>query len=267
MAAPEYVPVKPMDDVRAYESPPRRPDPWMAERPGDLKTGQPRGAHFGNPGPDQGYALVLARPAAATSCTCQPDESVDDVIQGTVPIALKRASMMGRAPVIHDLTLAFTIWGFLDDKPPPDLVETRKKLFAEVALPGHHAERERIVAMVPLSTLRLSLDKVRTRYVVELEVAARPARAGPGRRPADPGATHRCRFAPSPTGYLHVGSAHSALCNWLFAQANDGTFLLRIEDTDAERNRPELTDNILDMLRWLGLDWDGEPVHQSDRFD
>ncbi len=76
-----------------------------------------------------------------------------------------------------------------------------------------------------------------------------------------------CRFAPSPTGYLHVGSAHSALCNWLFARANGATFLLRIEDTDAERNRPELTDNILDMLRWLGLDWDGEPVHQSDRFD
>jgi glutamyl-tRNA synthetase len=57
------------------------------------------------------------------------------------------------------------------------------------------------------------------------------------------------------------------LCNWLFAQATDGTFLLRIEDTDAERNRPELTDNILDMLHWLGLEWSGEPVHQSGRFD
>jgi glutamyl-tRNA synthetase len=77
----------------------------------------------------------------------------------------------------------------------------------------------------------------------------------------------RCRFAPSPTGYLHVGSAQSALFNWLFARGTGGQFLLRIEDTDAERNRPELTDNILDMLRWLGLDWDGEPVHQSDRFD
>src|SRR6478735_6865420 len=77
----------------------------------------------------------------------------------------------------------------------------------------------------------------------------------------------RCRFAPSPTGYLHVGSAHSALCNWLFARANGGSFLLRIEDTDAERNRPELTDNILDMLRWLDLPWDGEVVRQSDRLD
>jgi glutamyl-tRNA synthetase len=77
----------------------------------------------------------------------------------------------------------------------------------------------------------------------------------------------RCRFAPSPTGYLHVGGAQSALFNWLFARGTGGEFLLRIEDTDTERNRPELTDNILDMLRWLGLDWDGEPVHQSDRFD
>ncbi len=165
MAAPEYVPVKPMDDVRAYESPPRRPGSWKAERPGDLKTGQPHGAHFGNPGPDQGYALVLAR-RLQQRLHLQPDESVDDVIHGTVPIALKRASMMGRAPVIHDLTLAFTIWGYLDDKALPEVVETRKKLFAEVALPGHHAERGRIVATVPLSTLRLTIDEARTQYVV-----------------------------------------------------------------------------------------------------
>lgn len=73
------------------------------------------------------------------------------------------------------------------------------------------------------------------------------------------------RFAPSPTGFLHVGSAHSALANWLVARRSGGRFLLRIEDTDAERNRPELIENVLEMLRWLGLDWDGEPVHQSDR--
>lgn len=75
----------------------------------------------------------------------------------------------------------------------------------------------------------------------------------------------KCRFAPSPTGYLHVGSAQSALFNWLFARSTGAEFVLRIEDTDAERNRPELTDNIVDMLRWLGIEWDGEPVHQSDR--
>lgn len=75
----------------------------------------------------------------------------------------------------------------------------------------------------------------------------------------------RCRFAPSPTGYLHVGSAQSAMFNWMFARHNGGEFLLRIEDTDAERNRPELTSNILDMLHWLQIQWDGEPFHQSDR--
>jgi glutamyl-tRNA synthetase len=78
--------------------------------------------------------------------------------------------------------------------------------------------------------------------------------------------TPRFRFAPSPTGYLHVGGARTVLFNWLEARRTGGEFLLRIEDTDTERNRPELTQNILDMLEWLGLGWDGEPVHQSDRF-
>ncbi|MGE3620017.1 MAG: glutamate--tRNA ligase [Acidimicrobiia bacterium] len=77
--------------------------------------------------------------------------------------------------------------------------------------------------------------------------------------------TDRLRFAPSPTGYLHVGGARTALFNWLHARRVGGQFLLRIEDTDTERNRPELTEDILEMLRWLGLDWDGTEVHQSDR--
>ncbi len=64
-----------------------------------------------------------------------------------------------------------------------------------------------------------------------------------------------------------MGGARSALFNWLHARRVGGEMFLRIEDTDVERNRPELTDNILEMLRWLGLDWDGEPVHQSERFD
>ena len=75
----------------------------------------------------------------------------------------------------------------------------------------------------------------------------------------------RVRFAPSPTGYLHVGGARTALFNWLFARNLGGTLVLRIEDTDAERNRPELVDGILESLRWLGLDWDEGPFHQSER--
>ena len=72
------------------------------------------------------------------------------------------------------------------------------------------------------------------------------------------------RFAPSPTGYLHVGGARTALFNWLFARSTGGRLLLRIEDTDTERNRAELTDVILDLLGWLGIEADGEPVYQSD---
>lgn len=75
----------------------------------------------------------------------------------------------------------------------------------------------------------------------------------------------RVRFAPSPTGYLHVGGARTALFNWLFARHEGGSFILRVEDTDVERNRPELVQGILDGLRWLGLDWDEGPVFQSQR--
>ena len=77
----------------------------------------------------------------------------------------------------------------------------------------------------------------------------------------------RVRFAPSPTGYLHVGGARTALFNWLFARHEGGTLLLRIEDTDVERNRPELVDGILDGLRWLGIEWGEGPFFQSQRLE
>src|SRR5258708_28430629 len=73
------------------------------------------------------------------------------------------------------------------------------------------------------------------------------------------------RFAPSPTGYLHVGGARTALFNWLFARRQGGTMILRVEDTDAERNKPELVQGILDGLQWLGVNWDEGPFYQSQR--
>ena len=75
------------------------------------------------------------------------------------------------------------------------------------------------------------------------------------------------RFAPSPTGYLHIGGARTALFNWLYARGRGGQFLLRIEDTDRERSTPEATEAILKGLTWLGLDWDGEVVSQFTRKD
>jgi glutamyl-tRNA synthetase len=80
-----------------------------------------------------------------------------------------------------------------------------------------------------------------------------------------PKAGIRVRFAPSPTGYLHVGGARTALFNWLFARGQRGTMVLRIEDTDAERNKPELVSGILEGLKWLGVDWDEGPFYQSQR--
>src|ERR1700681_248592 len=77
----------------------------------------------------------------------------------------------------------------------------------------------------------------------------------------------RVRFAPSPTGYLHVGGARTALFNWLFARHERGIMILRVEDTDAERNKPELVQGIIDGLSWLGLDWDEGPFYQSQRLD
>src|ERR1041384_2739596 len=77
----------------------------------------------------------------------------------------------------------------------------------------------------------------------------------------------RVRFAPSPTGYLHIGAARSALFNWLYARKVGGKFLLRIEDTDLQRSTDESTRSIIEGLEWLGLDYDEEKVFQSDNAD
>src|SRR5947208_13564353 len=77
----------------------------------------------------------------------------------------------------------------------------------------------------------------------------------------------RVRFAPSPTGYLHVGGARTALFNWLFARHSAGTLVLRIEDTDLERSTPEMVEGILQGLQWLGLNWDEGPYYQTQRAD
>ncbi len=72
-------------------------------------------------------------------------------------------------------------------------------------------------------------------------------------------------MAPSPTGTLHLGTARTALFNWLFAQKEGGTFLLRIEDTDIERSKEEYIKNIYEGLQWLGINWDESPTIQSER--
>jgi glutamyl-tRNA synthetase len=82
---------------------------------------------------------------------------------------------------------------------------------------------------------------------------------------SDTTGTTRVRFAPSPTGYFHVGGAATALTNWIVARQSDGTFILRIEDTDRDRGNASWTAGILSAMRWLGIEWDEGPYYQSER--
>jgi glutamyl-tRNA synthetase len=90
---------------------------------------------------------------------------------------------------------------------------------------------------------------------------------GEQKNPPTDSMTVRVRIAPSPTGNLHIGTARTAVFNWLHARSQGGTFILRIEDTDLERSKPEFTENIMTGLKWLGLDWDEGPFYQTQRSD
>lgn len=152
MAAPDFVPTTPTDRVRVYTSPPRRPDSWRADRPGDLRGGQPRGDQLGSIGPDQGYAYRLARQFADRLHLGGTHR--EDAIAGCVAVATKRASLLRRAPVVHDLTAAFTVFGFLDADAPAELVELREHLFVGVHDPHHYVQLRRLVDLVPAEVLR-----------------------------------------------------------------------------------------------------------------
>lgn len=158
MAAPEFVPVDKTRLLRTYESPPRRPDPWMASRPGELHHGQPDGPQLGKQGPDQGYVLKLARHFTG-KLSLTAGEHERDALAGACAVALRRASSFGRAPIVHDLTVALTIWGFLGEA-PADLVQLRRRLFEEVASPHHYTEQRRLVDLVAEEALRMTPQQV-----------------------------------------------------------------------------------------------------------
>jgi hypothetical protein len=148
---PDYVPVRPADRVRPTERLPV-PDSWEPDRPGDIRSvRQPWGTRMGSPGPDQGFGLMLAR-RFVDRLQLAEGEHAEDAVAGCLAVALKRAALFGRAPVIHDFELAYTLWGFLGDA-PKDLVTARKPLFEAAS---HHYEDQRAIAdAVPESTLRL----------------------------------------------------------------------------------------------------------------
>jgi hypothetical protein len=165
MAAPEYVPVSPVDRPRSYESPDHVPGPWVPDRPAEVVGAQPVGARFGCQGPDQGYALMLAEEHLKPRLQLTEGEHPADAVGGCVGIAMRRASMYGRAPTIHDLTIAFMIWGYLDPSPPAELVELRRRVFAGVGhVAQHYAEGRAIVDAVPEATLRMTPAQVRDAY-------------------------------------------------------------------------------------------------------
>lgn len=158
MAAPEFVPHAPTDKPRVYTSPPWNGEPWLAARPGDLPGRQPLGPRLGYPGPDQGFAMKLAA-SFEPRLVLAEGEHAADAIAGCTAVALKRASLFGRAPVIHDLTAAFTIWGFLAEA-DTELVRLRRPLFEEVANLHHYMERRKIADLVPQAVLRLTHTEV-----------------------------------------------------------------------------------------------------------
>lgn len=158
MAAPEYVPTPKGARNAVYESPPRRPEPWFSDRPAEVVGEQPRGRRMGHPGPDQGYALKLARRFEGRLVLADGEEE-HDAIAGCTAVAMRRASLFGRAPMIHDLTVAFTIWGFRAPAAPA-LVAMREPLFDEVSHPHHYQQLRALVDRVPEWALRLHHDRV-----------------------------------------------------------------------------------------------------------
>ena len=164
MAAPSYVP---QPAVRftgyAYGGPRRRLGPWHADRPGEVVGGQPRGEQLGSQGPDQGYALRLARGFTAR-LQLGTGEHAADVVAGCVGVALKRAALFGRAPMVGDLELAFSIFGFLDQTPTGDRLDERRRLFAEASHHHHYTEVRRIADRVPDGVLSLGAIAARDAF-------------------------------------------------------------------------------------------------------
>jgi len=165
MTAPSYVPQPAVRSTqRAYSSPRRRLGSWHADRPGEVTEGQPRGERLGSQGPDQGYALRLAH-GFTTQLQLGTGEHTADVIAGCVSVALKRAALFGRAPMVSDLELAFGIFGFLDEVPTGERLDERRSLFAEASHHHHYAEVRRIADQVPEGVLVLGMDAARDAFI------------------------------------------------------------------------------------------------------
>lgn len=163
MAAPKSAPAGPLESTY-YSSPDVVPPKWTPDRPGVIDGPQPVGPRLGTPGPDQGFALTIAH-RLVPQLHLHGKERIDDAVRGCVAIALRRASLYSRAPIVHDVRLAFTIWGFFDPSPPNELRRVREALFEGVGDTNHHyAECRKIVDLVPEKTLRMTPGQVDIAY-------------------------------------------------------------------------------------------------------
>jgi hypothetical protein len=168
---PSFVPIVEADQVRgAYQL--EVPSIWTQSRPSELRaTTAPSGPRLGRPGPDQGYALKLARRFDGRLELAE-GESAEDARSGCTAVTMRRAASFGRAPVIYDVSFSFILWGFLGGA-PDDLVEARAPLFRSVA---HHYEAQRAIAdCVRPSALRLSPDQVAERLASWRDLLDLPA--------------------------------------------------------------------------------------------
>ena len=163
MAAPKFAPSPAVDESRSYTSPPVVPAAWMPDRKAEITGFQPAGEQLGAQGPDQGFGLKIAN-GFADRLRLQSGEHAVDAIRGCLGVGLKRASIFSRAPVVHDFTIAFTVWGFLDASAPAELVALRKRLFAGVGHGHHYSESRSIVDMVPEATLRMTPQQAAAAY-------------------------------------------------------------------------------------------------------
>ena len=156
MTQPSFVPITEADQVR----PARRlhvPGPWSPDRPAEIRVPvRQHGRMMGTPGPDQGFALRLAR-RMEDRLHLAAGESADDVLGGAALLAARRAGLFGRAPSVHDLVVALSLWGFLGDA-PRELVDARRAAFRGAA---HDYDVQRaLVDSVPETSLRLAPDEV-----------------------------------------------------------------------------------------------------------
>lgn len=166
MAAPNYVPISPVSEVRDYDSSPRRPEPWVKDRPAEIPARQPLDDRLGVTGPDAGYALTMATRYSGKLLP-QPGDGVAeaDVLRGAAEIAMKRAALAGRAPILADVTVALAIWGFLDVNPPADLVALRRVMFEGVHhIAPHYPLLRELADAVPADVLALSPSVIRQRH-------------------------------------------------------------------------------------------------------